>query len=168
VIERLQANGVQLQRLRTDTTIYVESYRIEQYQTFSKPYEGHHLNYGVQVSKTTKNVLFRKGDYLILLNQPANRFLIETLEPQAEDSYFAWNFFDTILQQKEGFSDYAFEETAEDFLKAHPDVYEALEMKKKLDSVFAKSGAAQLDFVYKHSPFYEPAHLQYPVYRLVR
>jgi hypothetical protein len=47
-------------------------------------------------------------------------------------------------------------------------VYKALEMKKKSDTAFAKSGAAQLDFVYKHSPFYEPAHLQYPVYRLVR
>ena len=46
---------------------------------------------------------FRKGDWVIELNQPANRFLMETLEPQAEDSYFAWNFFDAILGQKEGF-----------------------------------------------------------------
>jgi hypothetical protein len=168
VIERLQANGVQLQRLKQDTTIEVESYRIESYQSYARPYEGHHLNHSVQVSKSIEKIAFRKGDYLILLNQTANRFLIETLEPQGEDSYFAWNFFDTILQQKEGFSDYAFEETAETFLKTHPDVYEALEMKKKSDTAFAKNAAAQLEFVYKHSPFYEPEHLQYPVYRLLR
>ena len=62
------------------------------------------------------------------MNQIANRFLIETLEPQGEDSYFAWNFFDPILGQKEGYSDYAFEDIAADYLKNHPDV------KTKLDS----------------------------------
>jgi len=167
VIERLQAAGVQVQRLANDTTINVEDYRIESYQSYPKPYEGHHVNYNVQVSKAMKRMPFRKGDYLIIMNQKANRFLMETLEPQGEDSYFAWNFFDAILQQKEGFSDYVFEETAETFLKAHPDVYEALEMKKKSDTAFANNAEAQLDFVYKHSPYYEPAHLQYPVYRVV-
>jgi len=36
-------------------------------------------------------------------------------EPQGEDSYFAWNFFDPILGQKEGCSDYAFEDIAAEF-----------------------------------------------------
>jgi hypothetical protein len=168
VLERLQANGVQRQRLRNDTVIEVEAYRIESYQSFPKPYEGHHLNHSVQVSKTIRKVSFRKGDYLILLNQPANRFLIETLEPQAEDSYFAWNFFDAVLQQKEGFSDYVFEETAQTFLKTHPGVRQQLEARRQSDTAFANNPAAQLDFIYKQSPYYEPAHLLYPVYRLVR
>jgi hypothetical protein len=168
VLERLQANGVQRQRLRNDTVIEVEAYRIESYQSFPKPYEGHHLNHSVQVSKTIRKVSFRKGDYLILLNQPANRFLIETLEPQADDSYFAWNFFDAVLQQKEGFSDYVFEETAQTFLKTHPGVRQQLEARRQSDTAFANNPAAQLDFIYKQSPYYEPAHLLYPVYRLVR
>jgi hypothetical protein len=168
VIERLQANGVIMQRLAHDSTIDVESYRIESYKSYPKPFEGHHVNYGTQVSKSLKQVAFRKGDYLIYLNQPANRFLMETLEPQGEDSYFAWNFFDAILQQKEGFSDYVFEETAATFLNTHADVKQLLEARKASDTALAKSAEAQLDFVFKHSPYYEPAHLQYPVYRLVR
>jgi hypothetical protein len=168
VIERLQANGVHMQRLRNDTVVEVEAYRIESYQTFSKPYEGHHLNHSVQVSKTRKKMSFRKGDYLIPLNHVANRFLVETLEPQAEDSYFAWNFFDAILQQKEGFSDYVFEETAQTFLKTHAGVRQQLEARRQSDTAFANSAAAHLDFVYKQSPYYEPPHLLYPVYRLVR
>lgn len=167
VIERLQAAGVTMQRLKQDTTIEVESYRIEKYQSFPRPYESHHLNYNVQVLKSVKNVAFRKGDYLIPLNQNANRFLMETLELQAEDSYFAWNFFDAILQQKEGFSDYVFEETAQTFLATHPAVKAALEERRKTDSAFAKNAEAQLDFVFKQSPYYEPAHLQYPVYRVL-
>src|SRR5215217_8268905 len=74
IIERLQANGVQLQRLKSDTSIEVESYHIESYQSLPKPFEGHHLNHDMRVSKSIKQVAFRKGDYLIPLNQNANRF----------------------------------------------------------------------------------------------
>lgn len=168
VIERLEANGVQMQRLVKDTTIDVEAYRIEGFTSGARPYEGHHPNRDVKISSTTKKISFRKGDYYIPLNQKAVRFLIEVLEPQAEDSYFAWNFFDPILGQKEGFSDYVFEETAAEFLRTHPDIQQKLNDRKKTDSVFAKNGAAQLAFVYQHSPYYEPAHNQYPVYRVMR
>jgi len=167
VIERLTANKVQMRRLAKDTSIEVQWYRIENYQSDQRPFEGHHLNTNVQVSKNTKTMTFRKGDYYIPLNQNANRFLIETLEPQGEDSYFAWNFFDPVLRPKEGFSDYVFEETASDFLKKNPEVKKRLEDRKATDSVFAKSARAQLNFVYQNSPYFEPAHLRYPVYRVL-
>ena len=167
VIERLQMNNVQMRKLMRDTTIDVEWYRIENYQSGARPFEGHHLNTAVQVSKKTKTMSFRKGDWYIPLNQKANRFLIETLEPQGEDSYFAWNFFDPILGQKEGFSDYVFEETALDFLKKNPDVQEKLNDRKASDSAFVKNGRAQLNFVFQNSPYFETAYLQYPVYRVV-
>jgi hypothetical protein len=89
------------------------------------------------------------------------------LEPQAPDSYFSWNFFDGILAQKEGFSGYAFEDIAAQYLKEHPDLKTKLEERRASDSAFAKSASAQLDFVYKNSPFYEPAHMRYPVFRIV-
>ena len=41
-----------------------------------------------------------------------------------------------------------------------------LDAKKKADEKFAASANAQLDFVYKKSPYYEPAHMRYPVFRL--
>jgi hypothetical protein len=168
VIERLQANKVQMRQLTKDTTIEVQCYRIENFQTSPRPYEGHHLNSGTKVSTSNKKISFRKGDWLIPMNQPANRFLIETLEPQGEDSYFTWNFFDPILGQKEGYSDYAFEETAVALLKANPELQSKLEQRKTADSAFAKSGRAQLDFVYQNSPYYEPRYLQYPVYRVLK
>jgi hypothetical protein len=90
------------------------------------------------------------------------------LEPQAQDSYFAWNFFDAILTQKEGFSDYAFEETAVEILKTYPEIKKAFERQKLLDTSFSKSPTAQLNFIYQRSPYYEPAHLRYPVYRVIK
>jgi hypothetical protein len=168
VVELLQQNGIRMQRLPKDTTMEVESYKIEKYTSSPRKYEGHHLNSNVQVTATIQKVAFRKGDYLVPMNTDANRFLIEVLEPQAEDSYFAWNFFDPILGQKEGFSAYVFEETAAQFLKDHPEVKKALEERKAADAEFAKSASAQLNFVYQASPYYEPAHNRYPVYRLLK
>ena len=167
VIERLEANGIAMQRLQTDTTWQVEAYRIESYQSGARPYEGHHPNRDVRVSKTTKNIKFSKGDYYISTDQKGVRFLIEVLEPHAEDSYFAWNFFDSMLGQKEGFSSYVFEETAAEYLRKHPEVEQELEERKKSDPAFAKSSYAQLDFVYRNSSYYEPSHNQYPVYRVM-
>jgi len=166
VVDRLLANNVQMRRLLKDTIAEVQCYKIESYQSSPRPYEGHHLNTGVKVSVQTKTMNFRKGDWYIPLNQIANRFLIEMLEPQAEDSYFVWNFFDPILGQKEGYSDYAFEDIAADYLKTNRDVGTKLDQRKTSDSAFAKNGRAQLDFVYQNSPYFEPAYLQYPVYRV--
>ena len=111
---------------------------------------------------------FRKGDYYIPMDQEANRFIIETLEPQGEDSYFAWNFFDPILGQKEGYSEYVFEDIAAAYLKINPDVKNALQNRVKADTALAKNGGAQLNYVYQNSPYFEPAYLQYPVYRVIK
>jgi hypothetical protein len=106
------------------------------------------------------------GDFVFYTNQPGVKYLMETLEPEAVDSYFNWNFFDTILQQKEGYSSYVFEDLAKEFLDKNPKIKAELELKKLKDKAFAGNGAAQLDWVYKQSPYYEKAHLHYPVYRI--
>ncbi|MBI1341365.1 MAG: hypothetical protein GC171_00375 [Terrimonas sp.] len=166
VIELLKLNKVKMIQFGKDTAISVEVYHIDDYKSAARPYEMHHMNNEVKVSTSVQTLTFRKGDYFIPMNQAANRFIIETLEPQAQDSYFAWNYFDGILGQKEGYSSYVFEETATAYLKDHPELKLMLEEKKQNDSVFAKSGRAQLNFVFEHSPYFEPDYLRYPVYRV--
>lgn len=167
VIERLQLNGVQMSRLKNDLTLEVEVYRIMNYKSTPTAYESHHLNQDVEVIKTIQNINFRKGDWYIPMNQKANRFLVETLEPETMDGYLAWNFFDGIFQRKEGFSPYVFEDIAADYLDAHPEVKQKLEEKKKSDPEFATNAYAQLYFVYENSPWIEPEFMHYPVYRLM-
>jgi hypothetical protein len=166
VIDLLKLNKVQMTQFKRDTTIEVEVYRIDKYTANPRPYEGHHPNTGVETSVTLKKMSFRKGDYYIPLNQVANRFLIEVLEPTAEDSYFTWNFFDPILGQKEGYSSYAFEDIAAEYLRNNPDVRQKLDQRKATDTTFARSGSQQLNFVYQNSPWFEPDFLRYPVYRV--
>lgn len=166
VIELLKLNKVQMSQLKKDTLIEVEAYKIDDYKTSPRQYEMHHLNSDVKITASLKKVRFRKGDWYIPLNQSANRFLIETLEPKSEDSYFSWNYFDAILGQKEGYSAYAFEDIAAEYLKNNPEIRLQLEQKRLTDSSFAKDGRSQLNFVYQNSPWFEPAYMQYPVYRV--
>ncbi|HEX8331534.1 MAG TPA: M14 family metallopeptidase [Segetibacter sp.] len=168
VIDILRLNNVVMQWLSEDTSIAVEAYRIEDYKSAARPYEKHHRNTEVVTSKNMQSIRFLKGDYVINLNQRANRYLVEMLEPTGDDSFFSWNFFDAILQQKEGYSDYRWEDVAAEYLASHPELRKQLEERKKADAKFAASASAQLNFVYRNSPYYEPAHLRYPVYRLLK
>ena len=166
IIDLLKLNGIEMQSLANDTEIEVESYKIASYETSKSPYEGHYGHYNTVVVKSTEKVQFRKGDLMINTQQAGVKYLMETLEPEAVDSYFNWNFFDPILQQKEYFSAYVFEDLAKEILDKNPKLKAEFETKKQEDKAFAENGPWQLDWVYKHSPYYEKAHLQYPVYRI--
>ena len=167
VIERLKLNGVVMQQLKNDTIINVVVYKIESYKSRVNPYEKHHGNYAVKTSEKKDSIHFLKGDYIIYMKQPSNRYIVEMLEPTGDDSFFAWNFFDAILQQKEGYSDYRWEDVAANYLKTNEALKQKLEDKKKSDAIFANDPKAILDYIYKNSPYYEPVHNRYPVYKIV-
>ena len=117
-------------------------------------------------SFTKEDVNFKKGDIYISTNQNGVRYLIETLEAEATDSFFNWNFFDTILQQKEGYSSYVFEDAAEVLLKESPLLLKEFEYKMKNDESFSKNPRMQLNFIYKNSAHYEKAHLRLPIFKV--
>ncbi|MBC3847674.1 M14 family metallopeptidase [Winogradskyella echinorum] len=166
VIELLKLNHVEFTQIKKDTVLSVESYKIADYQTTRSAYEGHYAHYKTKVKSSIEKVTFRAGDYIVNTDQNAIRYLLETLEPTAPDSFFNWNFFDTILQQKEGFSPYVWEDKAQQLLKANPKLQIEYNVKISYDEDFANNWYAQLDWLHKQSGNYEKAHLQYPVYRI--
>ena len=167
IIDRLKNNNIQFSTFNKDTTITVQVNHILDYMTRSAAYEGHYLHYNTTVSESTKKITFRTGDLYIPTNQNGVRYLLETLEASATDSFFNWNFFDTILQQKEGYSAYVFEDIAADILAKNPVIKKQLEDKLKNEEAFAKNPRAQLEFVYKNSLHYEKAHLRLPVFKIL-
>ncbi len=167
VIERLKNNQIQLIELKQPLNVQAEVYHIENYQTSRNPYEGHYLHYNTEVSTALESTRLKAGDYLVPTAQFGLRYIVETLEPQAIDSFFNWNFFDTILQQKEGFSPYVWEDLAFEFLENNPELKAEFMDMKTNDQAFASNAYAQLDWLHKHSPHYEKAHLRYPVVRIL-
>lgn len=166
VVDRLRLNGVTLKRLKYDQEVLAEQYRIESFETLPSPWEGHYQHRNVKVSLETVRTVGKKGDWLVEADQPGLRYLVETLEPQAPDSWFCWNFFDAILSQKEHFSAYVFEDIAAQLLEEREELREALEYRKASDEAFRESPRAQLEFIYRNSSHYEPSHRAYPVMRI--
>ena len=165
VIERLNNNQISYTQFEKDTTLVVETIHVDDYKTRTSAYEGHYLHYNTSIKIDSIAVHFYKGDLYIPVNQKGARYLMETLEPEATDSFFNWNFFDTVLQQKEGYSGYVFEDVAEQILKENTFIKDAFEAKKAADKDFAKNPRAQLNFIYKRSLHYEKAHLLLPIYK---
>ena len=168
VIERLDANKIQYFKLEKDTTLSVEGYKILDYDTRNMPYEGHYPHANTQVEKHTMEVHFRAGDLVVSTHQPGIRYLLETLEPQGVDSFFNWNFFDTVLQQKEGFSPYVFEDVALEMIQKDSVLRNEFEAKKETDLNFSNNWYAQLDWIFQRSKFLEDAYLGYPIYRVAK
>lgn len=167
IIKQLQLNNIEFTSFKKDTTLTVEVNHIKDFKTVSNPYEGHYLHYNTTVEKSMDTIQFSKGDLLIPTNQSGIRYLLETLETEAVDSFFNWNFFDTILQRKEGFSSYVFEDKAEEFLNQHPIIKAEFNSKLESDSIFAKNSGAQLNWIYQKTPHYEKAHMRLPVFKIV-
>lgn len=161
IARMMEANGVQPIRVLQDTLVEATTFYIADYKTVEEPYEGHYLHYNTTTTKKTGSFIIRKGDYLIDCRQKSIRIILETLIPSAVDSYFNWGFFDSVLQQKEWFSSYVFEDLAEKLLMED----------KKLKSDFenwktenpGKSEFDQLYYVYQHSKYFEDSFKRYPV-----
>lgn len=165
VISLLKINNVELKKISKDTNLMVNAYFIDDFKT-RDAYENHYLHANISAHKKQVKIQFYAGDYVVETNQTSNNFIMNTLEPEAVDSYFAWNFFDAILQPKEWMSDYIFEETAVKVLKEHPEIKKELEEAKKTDETLTKSQYWQLYFIYKHSKYFENTYKRYPVYRI--
>ncbi len=166
VIEELKKNKIQFTSFRRDTIMNVTVNHINNFKTVQSPFEGHYLHYNTSVNTSTDNVKFSAGDIIVDTNQNGIRYLLETLEAEAVDSFFNWNFFDTILQRKEGFSGYVFEDIAAQFLKDNTLIKAEFDTKMKADTSFAKSTRAQLNWVYKKTPHYEKAHMRLPIFKV--
>lgn len=165
VIDRLHANGVRYSVFQKDTMMKAWITRVISFKSSGNPYEGHYLHNNVETVVEEQLVHLKKGDILIeTAQQPV--FLHAVLQPKAEDSYFAWNFFDSYVQQKEYFSAYVFEDRAAELLLENPVLKLKFEERLRTDEKFRNSTWEQLYFIYRNSPNFEPSWHRLPVYQL--
>ena len=166
VIDLLKLNKIEMIPLVKDSSIEVQVTHIKDYQTSKSPYENHYLHYNVNTKVSNAELTFRSGDVLIPMGKSTDYFVLSVLEPRAVDSYFAWNYFDAILQQKEWFSAYVFEDEAAEILESNPNLNAEFEAKLASDTAFKNSSWSRLYFIYENSIHFEKSYMRYPVYRI--
>ena len=166
-IERLTWNGVAMARLTQDETREVDYYQIVSVQSRANAYEGHMFHDEVVLERRSASLSVRAGDYLVTLDQDQARYAVEMLEPQGHDSYFRWGLFNSVLEKKEAYSDYVFEDSAAELLRDEPELAVKFDAWKAANPALLADQAAVLDFVFANCAKYaEPEWRRYPVLML--
>jgi Zinc carboxypeptidase len=167
VAERLAAHGVPLQRASHAATLPAQAWRITAFAKRPRPFEGRHLHDTLEATLEDTTATVHPGDWLLPLGGPMTRFMVETLEPLATDSFFRWGFFDSVLDRKEGFSDYVFEDEAEALLRSEPGLADRFTAWRAANPALQADPEAVLGFIYHHAQRWaEPAWRRHPVLRL--
>lgn len=163
-IERLQWNGVQMAPFDEATTIEAQYYHIVTATPRAGAYEGHMFHDHVELETRTGSFTVQPGDWFIPLKQPKARYIVEVLEPLAHDSFFRWGFFNSVLEKKEAYSDYVFEDLAMDMLASEPALKAQFEAWKAANPALLTQQDAVLGFIFAHGKRHaEPEWRRYPV-----
>lgn len=170
VIERLEWNGVVLRRLDADRVFdQARVYRVVEVATRATAYEGRMFHDRVVLSTHAETIEARAGDVLVPLDQPSARYAVETLEPEAHDSFFRWGFFNSVLEKKQAsVSAYVFEDTALQMLADEPALRQQFDEWKAAHPAQSSNQEAVHWFLFTHGRRYaEPEWRRYPVVGLV-
>ncbi|MRW86945.1 peptidase M14 [Pseudoduganella sp. FT26W] len=163
-IERLQWNGVEMARFDEAQTVEAQYYHIASVTSRSNAYEGHMYHDDVQLEARTASFTVQQGDWFIPLKQANARYAVETLEPQGHDSFFRWGFFNSVLEKKEAYSDYVFEDLALEMLETEPELKAKFEAWKTANPALLSDQDAVLGFIFANGKRHaEPEWRRYPV-----
>ena len=121
------------------------------------------------LSTHSEAIQARAGDVLVPLDQPQARYAVETLEPEAHDSFFRWGFFNSVLEKKQAsISAYAFEDTALEMLADEPALRQAFDEWKAAHPEQLSDPQAVLGFLFTRGRRHaEPEWRRYPVAALM-
>ena len=167
VVERLAGNGVLINDPMPWEVDSVEVAHVGTMEPARSPFEGHYVHRNVKCDWSRMRLEDAEPYVIVPMGYPTDRFVMSVLEPECSDSYFAWNFFDAILQQKEGFNDYSFDAMAADLLAKDEALRNAFHEKRANDPEFAADAWGQLNFIFQRSSWSEAAYRRYPVLRLM-
>jgi hypothetical protein len=155
-------------RIEAPSTVQAQYYHINSVTSRPSAYEGHMFHDEVDLEARTGSFDLSAGDWYLSLDQDKARYAIETLEPQAHDSFFRWGFFNSVLERKEDISDYVFEDLAAEILAAEPDTRAKFDNWKTANPALVKDKDAVLYFIFHNCQRQrEPEWRRYPVLSIV-
>jgi len=178
VIERLELQGVRVERQEAPRTLDVETYRIRDPKLAREVFVGR-VGASARFEVEKRRESFAAGAARVPTDQPLGDLVMLLLEPAAPDSFFAWGFFHGVLRSPEYVEAYVMEPMAERMLAEDPALRAEFERKLREDATFAGGEAenqsahdaflpgapARLQWFYEKTPFFDERALLYPVAR---
>jgi hypothetical protein len=162
VITVLRLHGVQFETINEARTVTVEMLRLPHAEV-SPPFEGRTRVTAGEPERITREEWMPPGSIRVPTDQPLGNLAMILLEPQSEDSLFAWGFFNEILSRVEYLEAYALAPMADEMLATDPALRAEFEARLAADPAFAANPDARLAWFYERSPYYDQRYLLYPV-----
>ena len=164
VIGIVKAHGFEINYLKSEKTLKVNTYRFDNVEFAPRPSEGRCRVARFNTEEITKEVTFLKGSAVVKTSQNGIRLLMNLLEPEMQGSLFEWGFFNNVLQRVEYFEVYKMEPmakamlTADPFLEEQFNVWKASFPKDKQPSQYEI-----LNWFYERSPYCDKNYRVYPI-----
>ena len=164
VIDIVEAHGFEMNLLKSEKTLQVNTYRFSDVSFMPTPSEGRCRVARFNAEEITKEVIFPKGSAVVKTSQNGVRLLMNLLEPEIHGSLFEWGFFNHVLQRVEYFEVYKMEPMAQAMLAADPFLKEQFEAwKASFPKDKQPSQYTILNWFYERSPYCDKNYLVYPI-----
>ncbi len=164
VIDIVKAQGFEMNLLKSEKTLQVNTYRFSDVSFMPTPSEGRCRVARFNAEEITKEVIFPKGSAVVKTSQNGVRLLMNLLEPEMHGSLFEWGFFNHVLQRVEYFEVYKMEPMAQAMLAADPFLKEQFEAwKASFPKDKQPSQYTILNWFYERSPYCDKNYLVYPI-----
>ena len=165
IVNRMKLHGIIIDTLKEDKIFNVKRYRFTDIKFAATPYEGRN-----RVSFVT-NEYYEKlkipaGSFLVNTNQRTIKVIVHLLEPEGDDSFIKWGFFNSIFEQKGYFEPYVMEKIAGEMTKENPQLLKEFEEKLSADEKFRNDPYTRLNFFYERSPYSDSQMNVYPIMRV--
>jgi len=163
-IDIVKAHGFDINYLKEEKTLKVNTYRFSNVAFMPMPSEGHSRVARFDAEEITKDVTFPKGSAVVKTSQNGIRLLMNLLEPEMPGSLFEWGFFNNVLQRVEYFEVYKMEPMAKAMLAADPFLEGQFnEWKATFPKDKQPSQYEILNWFYERSPYCDKNYLVYPI-----
>lgn len=164
VIDIVKAHGFEVEELRKEKTMTVNTYRFKNVRFSSSAYEGRCRVAQFDVEEIAKETTFPKGSVTVKTHQNGVRLLMNLLEPEMQGSLFEWGFFNTCLQRVEYFEMYKMEPMARQMIEADPLLKADFETWMESFKLSEKpSQYVIMNWFYERSPYFDENFLMYPI-----
>jgi len=107
VANLLIKHGIKVEKLIQTANLEVEKFKITDLKPAERLNQGHYTN-TVKGTMEKDTVEFQAGNYVVRMAQPLSNLAAYLLEPESNDAYLLWNYFDRYLvpQWGKGFYNY--------------------------------------------------------------
>ncbi|MBI2418830.1 MAG: hypothetical protein HYV28_13205, partial [Ignavibacteriales bacterium] len=164
IIRVLKLHGIKTQVIAKAIELPVQQYVFSKITFARAPYEGR-FRVSYSLTEISMQKLITEGFVLVPLKQRGLKVIAHLLEPNSEDSFAAWGFFNAFFERKEYAEEYVFEPIAQKMYADDETLREKFNQALQDDEKFVNDPGSRLDFFYRNSGYFDEREKKYPIFR---